>query len=198
MIAFVQGKLEALEENSVLIENNGVGYRIFTPIQEELLRVGIGSTVRLYTYLNVREDAMVLYGFLHRDTLELFRQLINVNGVGPKYALAILTSMRSDEVLLAIASEDAKALSKVPGIGPKTAARIILDLKDKIKKTAFTAETSVAVPTASTEGGEVSEAMMAMMALGYSQSEAAGAVRKVARPGMTAEEIIKLSLKHMI
>lgn len=200
MIAFVQGKLEAIEDSSVLVETGGLGYRIFTPIGEELLRVGIGSPVRFYTYMNVREDAVVLYGFLQKENLELFRQLINVNGVGPKLALAVLTTMKADQVRLSIAAEDTKALSKVPGIGPKAAARIILDLKDKVRGQVFpgeeddsgSKEPNRSVPSAS------ADAIMALVSLGYSQSEAAAAVSQVAKPGMTAEEIMKWSLKYFI
>lgn len=201
MIAYVKGELAAIEETSVIIENQGMGFRVYTPIREELLRIGVGSRIQLHTYLNVREDAMILYGFLQTEALQLFKQLINVNGVGPKYALAILTAMSTDQVILAIASEDKKALTKVAGIGPKTAGRIILDLKDKISFTPGSAETSLpAENTAADTGaaGASAEAVMALMALGYGQSEAAGAVRKIAQPDMTVEEIIKLSLKQLI
>jgi Holliday junction DNA helicase RuvA len=199
MIAFVQGKLEAVEENSVLVEAGGLGYRIYTPIGEDLMRVGIGSSVRFYTYMNVREDAIILYGFLQKETLDLFRLLINVNGVGPKLALSMMSSMTVDQVCLAIAAEDAKSLSKVPGIGPKAAARIILDLKDKIRGYAET-ETAVAgtANPSYTQTSSATEAVMALVSLGYSQSEAASAVSRVAKPEMTTEEIMKQSLKYFI
>ena len=197
MIAYVKGVLAAVEETSVIVENQGIGLRVYTPIREELLRIGIGSPVQLHTYMNVREDAVILYGFLHPETLALFRQLINVNGVGPKYALAILTAMSADQVMLAIASEDKKALTKVAGIGPKTAARILLDLKDKIS---FAPGAAEAIPegagAAQTgETGAGAEAVMALVALGYGQSEAAAAVGKIAKPEMTTEEMIRQSLK---
>ena len=200
MIAYVKGELAAIEETSVIIENQGMGFRVFTPIREDLLRIGVGSQIKLHTYMNVREDAMILFGFLQPEALALFKQLINVNGVGPKYALAILTAMSVDQVILAIASEDKKALTKVAGIGPKTAGRIILDLKDKVS---FTSGSESA---AMSKGGEeavtgavgaAAEAVMALLALGYAQSEAAAAVKKVAQPEMTVEEIIKQSLKHL-
>lgn len=200
MIAYVKGELAAIEETSVILENQGMGFRIYTPIREDLLRLGVGSQIKLHTYMNVREDAMILFGFLQPEALSLFKQLINVNGVGPKYALAILTAMSVDQVIMAIASEDKKALTKVAGIGPKTAGRIILDLKDKVSFTAGSGETEMPVGTGPMEtgaGGAGSEAVMALMALGYSQSEAAGAVSKVAQPDMTVEEIIKQSLKQL-
>ena len=201
MIAYVKGELAAIEETSVIIETQGMGFRVYTPIREELLRIGVGSRIQLYTYLNVREDAMILYGFLKTEALQLFKQLINVNGVGPKYALAILTAMSTDQVILAIASEDKKALTKVAGIGPKTAGRIILDLKDKISFTPGSDDTGLPAESAAADTGDAgasAEAVMALMALGYGQSEAAGVVRKIAQPGMTVEEIIKLSLKQLI
>ncbi len=200
MIAYVKGELAAIEETSVIVENQGMGFRIYTPIREDLLRLGVGSQIKLHTYMNVREDAMILFGFLQPEALSLFKQLINVNGVGPKYALAILTAMSVDQVIMAIASEDKKALTKVAGIGPKTAGRIILDLKDKVSFTSSSGESDLPVAGTAMETGAAgagAEAVMALMALGYGQSEAAGAVSKVAQPDMTVEEIIKLSLKQL-
>lgn len=200
MIAYVKGELAAIEETSVIIDNQGMGFRVFTPIREELLRIGVGSQIKLYTYMNVREDAMILFGFLQPEALALFKQLINVNGVGPKYALAILTAMSVDQVILAIASEDKKALTKVAGIGPKTAGRIILDLKDKVSFTSGSEGVDMPVSGGTGEessAGAAAEAVMALVALGYGQSEAAAAVKKVAQPDMAVEEIIKQSLKQL-
>lgn len=200
MIAYVQGELASIEETSVVIDHQGIGLRVYTPIREELLRMGIGSQVKLHTYMNVREDAMILYGFLQMEALQLFKQLINVNGVGPRYALAILTALTVDEVILAIASEDKKALTKVSGIGPKTAGRIILDLKDKVSFTSGAAESAAGStgPVSTGEAGPGAEAVMALIALGYSQSEAASAVAKTAQSGMDTAEIVRQSLKQLI
>lgn len=200
MIAYVKGELAAIEETSVIVDNQGMGFRVYTPIREELLRIGVGRQIKLHTYMNVREDAMILFGFLQPEALALFKQLINVNGVGPKYALAILTAMSVDQVILAIASEDKKALTKVAGIGPKTAGRIILDLKDKVSFTAGGRKGDMPAAGAAADtgvSGASAEAVMALLALGYAQSEAAGVVSKVAQPDMTVEEIIKLSLKQL-
>ena len=141
---------------------------------------------------------MILYGFLHTESLQLFKQLINVNGVGPKYALAILTAMSADQVILAIASEDKKALTKVPGIGAKTAGRIILDLKDKISFSGNTQPAGGDGEGAPAAGEPAQEAIAALIALGYAQAEAASAVSKVYQPDLTLEEIIKRSLKQLI
>ena len=200
MIAYVKGELAAIEETSVIIDNQGMGFRVYTPIREELLRIGVGSQIKLHTYMNVREDAMILFGFLQPEALSLFKQLINVNGVGPKYALAILTAMSVDQVILAIASEDKKALTKVSGIGPKTAGRIILDLKDKVSFTPGGDGADIPVSREIAEEstvGAAAEAVMALLALGYGQSEATAAVKKVAQPDMSVEEIIKQSLKQL-
>ena len=130
MISYVKGSLTEKFEDSVIVEAGGIGYRIFVPtsVLEHLPKTG--ETVKIYTYFSVREDAMSLYGFLSRQDLEMFRQLIGVNGVGPKSALGILSALSPDVLRLAVLSGDAKAISKAPGVGSKTAQRIILDLKD--------------------------------------------------------------------
>lgn len=198
MIAYIKGELAAVEETSVIVEQQGIGFRIYTPVHEELVRIGLGSEVKLHTYMNVREDAMILYGFLHLEALQLFKQLINVNGVGPKYALAILTAMTTDQVVLAIAAEDKKALTKVPGIGAKTAARIILDLKDKVGQPAGNLPSPAGAEVVPVSAGAASEAIAALMALGYSQAEAVGVVGKVYQPDMPVEEVVRQSLKQLI
>ncbi len=200
MIAYVKGELAAIEESSVIIDNGGIGIRVFTPIREKLVRLGLSSQIQLFTYLNVREDAMLLYGFLTQEELELFKKLINVNGVGPKNAMAILSDLTVEQIVLAIAAEDKKTLNKVSGIGPKTAARIILDLKDKVSVLSK-AEGSVSMAGAAASSGEsgpAAEAVLALLALGYSQSEAAAAVRKVYQEGMAVEAVIRQSLQELV
>ena len=200
MIAYVKGELAAIEESSVIIDNGGIGIRVFTPIREKLVRLGLSSQIQLFTYLNVREDAMLLYGFLTQEELELFKKLINVNGVGPKNAMAILSDLTVEQIVLAIAAEDKKTLNKVSGIGPKTAARIILDLKDKVSVPSK-AEGSVSMAGAAASSGEsgpAAEAVLALLALGYSQSEAAAAVRKVYQEGMAVEAVIRQSLQELV
>ena len=201
VISFVKGSLAEKFEDSVIVEAGGIGYRIFVPtsVLEHLPKTG--ETVKIYTYFSVREDAMSLYGFLSRQDLEMFRQLIGVNGVGPKSALGILSALSPDTLRLAVISGDAKAISKAPGVGSKTAQRIILDLKDKVK-----AEDILDGFTEPVSGhGEVSnvgeigkEAIEALTALGYSASEASGVVKKVTiTESMTAEDVLKAALKHL-
>ena len=201
VISYVKGSLEERFEDSVVVEAGGIGYRIFVPasVLESLPK--IGEIVKIYTYFNVREDAMSLFGFLSRQDLEMFRQLIGVNGVGPKSALGILSALSPDALRMAVISGDAKAISKAPGVGSKTAQRIILDLKDKVKAEDILdgfAE-PVSVHTESSDVGAVGkEAIEALTALGYSASEASGVVKKVTiTESMTAEDVLKAALKHL-
>ena len=162
----------------------------------------------VYTYFQVREDAMTLYGFLHRQDREMFKQLLGVNGIGPKGALGILSVMRPDDLRIAIVSGDAKAISRAPGIGAKTAQRLILDLKDKVDleevmMASFGGGKEAASDTgtgASVAGMAASakEAVAALTALGYTNMEASRAVKKVEiTENMSVEDILKASLKHL-
>lgn len=131
MIAFVKGILDSVSEDKIVVENQNIGFEILVPgsVVSELPQVG--NTVKIYTYTYVREDALQLYGFLTKDSMDMFKLLITVNGIGPKAALGILTAMDTDALRLAILSDDAKTIAKAPGIGPKTASKLILELKDK-------------------------------------------------------------------
>lgn len=132
MISYIRGILAEKEEDQIVVEASSIGYEIHVPLSflEELPPVG--EEVRIYTYLQVKEDALNLFGFRSRQDLKMFKQLLGVNGIGPKGALGLLSAMRPDDLRLAVISGDAKAISKAPGIGLKTAQRLILDLKDKI------------------------------------------------------------------
>ena len=197
MIAYVSGICKDIEEDSVVIDVGGVGYRVFTPVTEELVRKGVGNPLTLHTHFCVREDAQILYGFLEKSMLKLFRQLINVNGVGPKYALAILTQLSESAVVLAIAGGDHKALTKVSGIGPKTAQRIVLDLKDKVS---VSAEEEAILPKFVTEPeaqGSSAEALEALEALGYSKAEASQALGRVYDETKTVQQLLKEALRQL-
>lgn len=199
MIAYVKGILEELETDAAVLDVGGVGFRVFTPINQALMRQGIGSEVKLYTYMNVREDAMILFGFLDKTSLELFEKLIGVTGVGPKSGLMILSTLSPEQVVSAVLSEDKKTLSSVPGIGQKTASRIILDLKDKIGGIGISAGGGIEAAdlVSVKESGPTSEAVMALVTLGYSQSDASRAVAKVTagNENMGVEDIIRGCLK---
>lgn len=200
MYSYIKGILADMEEDLVVVEAGGIGYNIYTTGQTFNYLPSIGEEVKLYTYLNVREDAMVLYGFLTKDDLRVFRLLIGVSGIGPKGALAILSVMTTDDLRFAVLGEDAKAIAKAPGIGAKTAQRLILELKDKLsledafeQKLAHTEEQK-----AGNTKGAKNEAVQALVALGYSSSEALKAVNSVEITEDTdVEDILKAALKNM-
>ena len=202
MISYIRGTLAEKNEDSAVVEAHGVGYQIFVPVPVLSELPPLGGSVQTYTYFSVREDGMSLFGFLSRQDLAMFKQLIGVNGIGPKSALGILSALRPDVLRMAVASGDAKTISRAPGVGPKTAQRIILDLKDKIRPEDVLAgglEESLAVPEEISGVGQAGkEAVEALTALGYSAAEAAGAVKKVKiTEEMTAEDVLKGALRHL-
>ena len=202
MISYIRGTLAEKNEDSAVVEAHGVGYQIFVPVPVLSELPPLGESVKIYTYFSVREDGMSLFGFLSRQDLAMFKQLIGVNGIGPKSALGILSALRPDVLRMAVASGDAKTISRAPGVGPKTAQRIILDLKDKIRPEDVLAgglEESLAVPEEISGVGQAGkEAVEALTALGYSAAEAAGAVKKVKiTEEMTAEDVLKGALSHL-
>lgn len=202
MIAFVRGIIEDITEDNVVIDTGGIGYNIKISEGTAAALPGTGREAKLYTYTCVREDAFLLYGFLSRDDLEIFKKLITVNGIGPKGGLAILSVMSADDLRFAIMSGDAKAIAKAPGIGAKTASRVILDLKDKIsiedtllkrEMNEYSGSSALAADNAARD-----EAVEALVALGYSPSDALKAVKRTeAAEGTDAETILKLALKNM-
>ena len=201
MIGFIRGIVDTIGESSALIDVNGVGYEINIGSGTAASMPGTGEEVKLYTYLAVREDDMSLFGFLHRDELEIFKLLIKVSGIGPKGAQAILSVMSVSDLRFAILTGDAKAISRAPGVGGKTAQKVIVELKDKIGDvSSFESEQSVVA-----SGGipallqdERTEAAEALIALGYSQTEAYRAVKSADVPdGADANIILKAALKFL-
>ena len=200
MIGFLKGTLEAIYEEKILIDVNGIGFNVSMPVSQLEMLEPMGSLVKIYTYLAVREDAMQLYGFTTMDSLDLFKLLIQVNGIGPKGALAILSTMSTDDLRFAIMSGDAKTISKAPGIGAKTAQRLIIDLKDKVSVRDML--DSYSVNNITDKGLELtssrSEAVEALVALGYSSADALRAVKESgADKDADTEEIIKLAFKQL-
>ena len=186
MYAYIRGILAETEEDAVVVEAGGIGYRIYTTGQTYGALPPVGGTVRIYTYQQVREDAVLLFGFLTKDELRIFKLLIGVSGIGPKGALAVL-------------GEDAKAIARAPGVGVKTAQRLILELRDKLNMDDAAPQGSAAqpVPQAGAKGAK-SEAVQALTALGYSSSEALKAVNEAEVTDETdVEEILKAALKNM-
>lgn len=204
MISYVKGPLIDIWEDMIVVEAGGLGYNIHVPVSVLETLPKAGTQVQIYTSLQVREDVMTLYGFLTRQDLQMFKQLLGVNGIGPKAALGLLSALRSDDLRMAIISGDAKAISRAPGIGPKTAQRVILDLKDKIKMEDILpggmdpGSGAEAVPAASGMEGAGKEAVEALVALGYSMTEAGKAVRQVEiTETMTVEDVLKASLRYL-
>lgn len=203
MISYIKGILAETGLDTIAVEVQGIAYEIYVPVSIYGNLPPLGSQVKIYTYLNVKEDAMQLFGFLTKDELDIFKLLITVNGIGPKGALGILSTIGPDELRFAILADDAKAISKAPGIGAKTAGKLILELKDKMKlEDAF--EKKYAKTTAASSMDSVltdirREAAEALQALGYSGTESLQAVRKVEiTENMNVEELLKLALKEMI
>ncbi len=199
MIAFLKGDVAGIYDGQIVLEVNGIGYNVNMP-QSSIDMINGLSELKVYTYLSVREDAMWLYGFLTKDDLDFFKQLIQVNGIGPKGALSILSVMSTEDLKFAILSSDAKTISKCPGIGAKTAQRIILDLKDKIDLAdAFEQKLSKSGETNDDLSGIRKEAAEALQALGYSATEALRACRNV-EIGQDAdvESVLKEALKHIL
>ena len=206
MIAYIKGELVYSGVDTIVVETNGIGYEIRVPLTVMQELPEIGDTVRIHTYLYVREDALSLYGFTSRDDLDIFKLLITVNGIGPKGALGILGAISPDTLRFAVLSDDVKTISKAPGIGTKTAGKLIIELKDKLKledvfelKLAKMAEDKVS-ETSTKDATKVmrNEAIQALVALGYSNTDAMKAVRQVEiTEGMDVEEVLKRSLKNM-
>ena len=200
MYAYIKGELAEINTDHIVIEAGGIGYQVFISLQTFDYLPSVGENLKIYTYLYLREDAMILYGFLTKDDLELFKLLISVSGIGPKGGLAILSTLEADDLRFAILSGDAKAISKAPGVGGKTAQRVILELKDKLSlEDAFEAKTEHVQKNAAAAGGSVkNDVVMALTALGYSSTESLKAVSAVEiTEDMDVEEVLKAALKHL-
>lgn len=206
MYAYIKGTLEEIAEDNIVVEAGGIGYNVKVSTTTADLLPPLGNEVKIYTYTLVREDTFSLYGFMTRDDLEIFRKLITVNGIGPKGGLAILSVMSADALRFAIMAGDAKAIAKAPGVGSKTAERVILDLRDKISledTLRGLGEPAPSVNGALSSGGSQDnlmkkEAIEALVALGYSASDATTAVKKVEMTeDTTVETILKAALKYM-
>lgn len=203
MIRYIKGTLEMIEEDAVILDNQGIGYRILVSSAVMDRLPVMGGEMKLYTYLNVREDAMQLFGFGSADDLEIFQMLITVSGIGPKAGLSILGTLSADDIRFAVLADDAAAIAKAPGVGAKTAKKVIVELKDKIaaKETVDAVlEKAAGKGAVKEENSGVSkasaEAVEALAALGYSAAEALKAVKQIENAGeLTTEELLKQALK---
>jgi len=193
MIGRLRGILARKEPPALLVDVGGVGYELEAPMTTFYDLPAVGETVTLYTHLVVREDAHLLYGFAREAQRRLFRDLLKVNGVGPRVALAVLSGLADEEFVRAVNQEDVARLTQVPGIGRKTAERLIMEMRDKLPEAA-PAGAAAPGPAAA---DPVSEAVSALIALGYKPNEASRAVRAVPAGDLSAEEIIRQALKGM-
>ena len=200
MIAYISGALVSAGENYIVIDNHGMGYRIFVSGKFLEHIPAYGTQIKIYTHMYIREDELTLYGFHSEEELSVFRILIGISGVGPKVAMAILTALTIQELQLAVISEDTKTISKANGVGAKGASRIILELKDKLKMEDMmdaAYEQSIVQDTQDLYAAR--DAILALVNLGYSNSEAALAVKKIGDTSqMDIESILKAALKKLI
>ncbi len=200
MFYSLTGKVIYIDEQTVALACGGVGFKCFTTLNTlQSVRQSNSDEITLFTHLNVREDALDLFGFYSEQELDAFKLLISVSGVGPKAALAILSQLTPDNFAVAVSSGDTKAITAANGVGPKLAQRVIMELKDKIAGVSFISEESSMVSNAVNSVNNISntaEAIAALTALGYSQTEASVAVSKLS-PSLSVEELIKNALKNM-
>ena len=198
MIYSVSGTLVHLEPGVAVVECGGVGFKCLTSMNTQRKLPNIGGQVKLYTKLNVREDAMDLFGFATLAELSCFTMLTAVSGVGPRVGLAIPSELAPEQVALAVASGDSKALTRASGVGAKLAQRIALELKDKVKKMGVAADGGSPVSPAGvmSAAGNAANAVSALAVLGYTPSEAASVVAKF-DSSLPTEELIRLSLREM-
>lgn len=199
MFAFIKGSLEVKTTGYIVIETNGVGYKIFMS-ESAIEKLGeIGSIVKVHTYVRVREDDISIYGFNTNEELRMFELLLSVSGIGAKSAITILSNISPSSFALAVITNDVNALKKLPGVGPKSAQRVILELKDKIKtEEAISKEnTTVEIKEAIIEDDKVQEAVSALQVLGYSRKEIEVAMEKLDTSSLSVEDIIRQGLNNL-
>lgn len=197
MIYSISGKIIYSDLSAVAIDVNGIAFKCTISNYTLSHLPPINDSVSLFTYLNVREDAMELYGFINKEELECFKLLLSVSGIGPKAAINILSQLTPDKLALAIASKDIKAIQAAQGIGKKSAERVVLELKDKIGSFGFEDEAVIEEVGQVSQSGNSKEAVEALVSLGYSQSDASKIISK-ADKSLSTEELIKFALKQMI
>ena len=196
MFSYIQGRVEEINPEGIVLDHDGIGYEIGLP-QSSLSQLRRQMQLRVYTYLQVRDDGFSLFGFLKREDLDLFKLLIGVGGIGPKGALSILGVLSVDQLRFAIAAGDDKTIAQAPGIGKKTAQRGILDLRDKIDFTQ-TLEAQLDSKASDSSSDDIrGEAILALNALGYSSAEALQAIRDLDISSMSVEDLIRAGLKEL-
>lgn len=199
MFYYISGKVAVIEPGMVVIDAGGVGYAINTSYTSAR-SVKTGEQATFYTYLHVREGIFELYGFVRREELSCFKQLIAISGVGPKAALAILSAVTPEKLALCVISGDEKALTAAPGIGKKLAQRILLEMKDKMSKDqleAASGSSGIVMPELTVPGGAMEDALAALAVLGYPRAVAVNALQGVDTSGLATDEIVRAALKRL-
>lgn len=202
MISYIKGELTEITQDGIVVETGNIGYEMRVPATVLTMLPSIGLDIKVYTYMHVREDALSLFGFLTKDDLAVFKLLITVNGIGPKGALGILSSISPDDLRFAVLSDDVKAITKAPGIGAKTASKLIIELKDKLRlEDVFEQKLENNLnghPELDAVSDIRNETIQALIALGYSNSDALKVIRQIEiSEDMNVETAIKLALKKL-
>lgn len=197
MIYSLNGEVTHVSQNFIVVECGGVGYACRST-STAVSKAAVGEKIKLYTYLNIREDAAELFGFADESELNCFKMLLSVSGVGPKVAIAILSDIKPQEFALAVVNDDSKTITRAQGVGLKLAQRIILELKDKLKKdsSAFASAEIPQINLNAASGNAVSEAMTALMVLGFTNSQAQKALSGLS-DGLSVQELVKEGLKRL-
>lgn len=194
MFAYIKGTLEMKFENYVVIDVGGIGYKIFMS-EKSIEELGsIGDIVKVHTHYHVREDDISLYGFKTNEELKMFELLLGVSGIGAKSAINMLSNITPSSFALAVITNDTSKLVKIPGIGAKSAARIVLELKDKLKTVEATQKENTEIKVAIEEDNKVTEAISALQVLGYNRKEIEKALEKIDKDSLSLEDIIRKGL----
>jgi len=200
LISYIKGTVESISENSIIVENNGIGYNMRVS-GNTLNKLSSGDTVvKIYTYMNVREDEISLFGFLSMEELDIFSRLISISGVGPKGALSLLSALSPSEIILAIITEDINALSKGQGIGKRIAQRIVLELRDRVKSFDYLEKSADIIENVTSDGfgnNEKKDAIEALISLGFGRSDSVRAVMEIKDDSLFSADIIKIALKNL-
>ncbi len=194
VIGRLKGKILEKQAPNLLLDVHGVGYELEVPMSTFYDLPNTGCEITLRTHFIVREDAQLLFGFLTEDERTLFRELIKISGIGGKVALAILSGMQPDEFVACIEAQDVKTITRIPGIGAKTAQRLIIEIKDKLSKLSISPSAPAEINQEQNTGA-ASDAIDAMVALGYKSAEAEKLIKKIKEPGMSTEELIRKALQ---
>ncbi len=197
MINYIKGELVYIGESDIIVDNNGIGYSISVSASTVYKLPHINSEIKIFTFMDVKEGGIQLYGFVSKEELDMFALLITVSGVGPKGALALLGELSPSDIVLAISSQDRNTLSVGKGIGKKTAERIILDLKDKVSGISVSSDMGAVPAMTSVYSDDKNDAIAGLVSLGFTRSEAARAVEAIYSEGMDSGKIISAALKRM-